>query len=98
MEISLRRRHALFIEHGAFSHKIDLFTIFFEILYLDGHQNRTTGSRVKAILLNGLILPICEASAVEDLLSTGPTPPSFEENRKDKKCRIVSKVTSMYSG
>ena len=34
-------------------------------------------SRDTAILLNGWILPIGGASAVEGLLSTGPTPSSF---------------------
>ena len=55
MKIYLRRRHAPMVENGALSHKIDYFTIFEEILNLEGHQNRTTGSRVTAILLNALI-------------------------------------------
>ena len=58
------------VGNGALSHKIDLL-IFWEILYLEGHQNRTTGSRVTAILLNGWILPIGEASAGEGIQSTG---------------------------
>ena len=58
MKISLRRRHAPMVRNGAFSHKIDYITIFEEILNLEGHQNRTTGSRVTAILLNGWIFPI----------------------------------------
>ena len=37
---------------GAFSHKIDYFTIVKEILNLEGHPNRITGSRVKVVLLN----------------------------------------------
>ena len=44
--------------NGALSHKIDYITIFEEILNLEGHQNRTTGSRVTAILLNAWICPI----------------------------------------
>ena len=64
-------------EDGAFSHKIDNDTIFLEIQNLEGHLNRITGSRVTAILLNGWILPIGGASAVEGLLSTGPTPSSY---------------------
>ena len=48
-----------------------------EILNLEGHLNCITGSRVTAILLNGWILPIGGASAVEGLLLTGPTPSSF---------------------
>ena len=36
------------VRNGALSHKIDYITIF-------------TGSRVTAILLNGLIFPICQS-------------------------------------
>ena len=50
------------------------------ILNLEGHLSRNTGSRVTANLLNGWILPISGASAVEGLLSTGPTPPIFNFN------------------
>ena len=46
------------VEGGAFSRKIDYFTILLGILNLGGHSNHITGSRVTAILLNGLILPI----------------------------------------
>ena len=53
------------VGNGALSPKIDYITIFEEILNLKGHQNRTTGSRVTAILLNAWILPIHGASAVE---------------------------------
>ena len=66
MKISLRRRYALMVEDGAFGHNL-----FREILNLEGHPNRTTGSRVTAVLLNGLILPIGGASVVEGLRSTG---------------------------
>ena len=65
------------VEDGAFSHLINYVAILREILNLEGHQNRTTGSRVTAILLNGLILPIGGALAVDGLLSKGPTPSSF---------------------
>ena len=41
-----------------------------EIINLEGH-NRITGSRVTAILLNGLILSICGAPVAEGLQSTG---------------------------
>ena len=44
--------------YGTLSHKIDYVTIFWEILNLEGHLNRITGSRVTAILMNGWILPI----------------------------------------
>ena len=72
MKISLRRCNAIMVEDGAFSHKIDYGIYFKEILNLKGHHNCTTGSGVTAILLNGL-----GASAVEGLLSTGPTPSSL---------------------
>ena len=58
MKISLRRRHALKVADGAFSDKIDYVKIFKEILNPEGHPNRITGSKVTAILQNGLILPI----------------------------------------
>ena len=59
------------VEDGAFSHKIDYVTIVLEILNLEGHPNRITGSRVTAILLNGWILPFGGASLVEGLRSVG---------------------------
>ena len=46
-------------------------------LNIEGHLNCITGSRVTAILLDGWNLPIGEASAVEGLLSTGPTTSSL---------------------
>ena len=54
-------------EDGAFSHKIDYITIFKDIPHLEGDQNRITGSKVTAFLLNGWILPLGEASAVKSL-------------------------------
>ena len=62
---------------GAFSHNIDFVAIFWEILNLEGHLNRITGSRLMSILLNGWFLPIDGASVVKGLLSMGPTPSSF---------------------
>ena len=59
------------VEDGAFSHKMNYIAIFWEILNLKGHQYRITVSRVTTILLNGWILPIGGASAVEGLRSTG---------------------------
>ena len=50
------------VEDGASSHKIDYVSKFKEILNLKGHQNRNTGSRVPAILLNGWTLPIGDAA------------------------------------
>ena len=41
------------VGNGAFSHKIDYFRKFMEIINLDGHPNRITGSKVTTILLNG---------------------------------------------
>ena len=58
MKISLRHRYALTVEDGAFGHKIDYVIIFEVILNLLGHPTRITGSKVMAILLNWLILPI----------------------------------------
>ena len=58
MKISLWRRLALMVEDGAFS---------FQILNLEWHPNRITGSKFTAICLNGWILPIGGASAVKGL-------------------------------
>ena len=59
------------VEDGAFSHKIDYVTgdskYVKEILNLEGHPNRITGSKVMAILLNGWILPLVGASEVKSL-------------------------------
>ena len=46
------------VTNGAFSHKIDYITSFYENISLKGQQNRITGPRVTAILLNGWIFPI----------------------------------------
>ena len=58
MKISLRRRHALMVEDGASTHKIDYFRKFEEIPIFEGHSNYITGLRVTAFLLKGEILPI----------------------------------------
>ena len=58
VKITLRHRHDLMVEDGAFSHEIDYVAIFKGIQNLKGHHNHITGSRVTAILLNGWILPI----------------------------------------
>ena len=55
------------VKDGAFSHKIDYFTIFQEILNLEEQAQHTIGSRLNTILLNGLIWPIGRDSAVEGL-------------------------------
>ena len=62
LKIYLRRRHALLVGDGASSHKIDYVRKLYGIENLEGHQDRITGSRVMAILLNGLILPIGEVA------------------------------------
>ena len=59
------------VKNGDSSYKTDYMDIFSENLNLEGHPNRCIGSKVKAILLNGWILPIGWASAVEGLRSTG---------------------------
>ena len=64
MKLFLRRRHALMVEDGAFSHKIDYVTFFQEILNLEGHPNCITGSRVTVILLNGWIFPVGQSGEV----------------------------------
>ena len=57
---------------GVFSQKNYYFAFFLDILNLEGHPNRITGSRVMAILLTGWILPYNGgASAVEGLRSKG---------------------------
>ena len=58
-------KHLWDIEDGAISHTIDYVTIFQEILNLQVHLDRITGSRVPAILSIG------GPSAVEGLRSTG---------------------------
>ena len=58
--ISLRRRHALLVADGALSHKIHYVTIFKEMLNPKGHPNRSAGSKVTAILLNGGFFPLVE--------------------------------------
>ena len=60
MKISLQRRHALTVAHGAFSHKIDYVAFFKEILNPEGHPNRIIGSTVTDILLNGGFCPLVE--------------------------------------
>ena len=46
------------VRNGAFSHKIYYITIFKENLNIEGYNNRITGSRVTATLLNQCIFPI----------------------------------------
>ena len=71
MKISLRRRHAQIGGDGAFSHKMDCFSIFYEILNLEGHQNSNPSYGNGLAMDWQWILPIGGASAVEGLRSTG---------------------------
>ena len=41
------------VEDDVLSHKINYVNFFLDILNLEGHSNRITGSSVTAILLNG---------------------------------------------
>ena len=59
------------VEDGAFSLEINYVKICKDILNLKGLPKCITGSKVMAILLNGWIFPIREASALEGLQSTG---------------------------
>ena len=59
------------VEDGGCSHETDFVKNLGDSI-LKGHLNCTTGSKVMTILLNGLILPICGASALEGLQSTWP--------------------------
>ena len=52
VEIYVWRHHTIMIGDGAFSHKIDYVTFFWEILNLEGYINRIIGSRFVVILLN----------------------------------------------
>ena len=69
---------------------IKYVSFFKEILNLEEHLNRTTGSRFTSILLNGWILPIGGASAVEGLLLRGPTP--FSLISIYQFCAILTKL------
>ena len=76
METSLRPRHTLMVEDGAFCHKIDYSAIFLG----DSKSRRTPKSHYWFKIYGNfaeLILPIGGAPAVEGLLSTEPTPSSF---------------------
>ena len=47
---SFLEQSAFLSPNGAFSQKVDFVTIFKEILNLEEHQNRISGSKVTAIL------------------------------------------------
>ena len=65
------------VKNGAFSHELDYVTIFKEILNLEEHPNRITGSKVMAILLNWWVLLIGGASAVMGLRLRPAQPACF---------------------
>ena len=68
--IALRRRHAQTVRDSSSRYKLDYVIVIKTFLNPEGHQNRISGSKVKAILLKGWILPIGGASSVEGLRST----------------------------
>ena len=59
------------VRDSSSSYKIDYVVVIKTFLNPEGHPNRISGSKVTAIILMGRILPICGASAVEGLQSTG---------------------------
>ena len=100
VKISLGRRHALVVEDGAFSHKMDYFKKIMGILNLEGHSNCITGSKVLAILLNGWILPfggvasgrVCVCSLRRRLVSTVPPP------LQEPVCRAIRPSAFTFTG
>ena len=70
VKISLRGRHTVLLEDGAVSNERDNLIFNLEI-FLKGHQNRITGSRVTSIFLNGWIWSISGAPSLESLRSKG---------------------------
>ena len=66
---ALRRRHAQTVRDSSFSNKIDYVIVIKTFLNPEGHQNLISCSKVMAILLKGLILPICRvASGIKNML------------------------------
>ena len=55
---ALRRRHAKAVRDSSLSFKINYVIVMKSFLNPEGHQSRISGSKVMAILLNGLILHI----------------------------------------
>ena len=49
------------------SYKIDNVTQVYDILNPEGHQNSITGSKLRAVLLKGLILPVGGVASVKGL-------------------------------
>ena len=46
------------VEDGALLHKISMLHFCYEIINLDGHQNRYTGSKATENMLNWWIFPV----------------------------------------
>ena len=57
----LWRHHAQTVRDGALGHKIDYVAQVYDILNLNKHQNHTIRSKIMAILLKVLIMPIVRA-------------------------------------
>ena len=72
------------VEDFAFSHRIEYVEICYDILNLKGHHNRTTSSRVTAIFLNGLILPIGGGSAINGATTSSFINLPWTKNKGDK--------------
>ena len=60
----LRRRHAQTVRDSTLSYNINYVIVIKNFLNPEGYQNPIRGSKVRAILLKGWILPIGGASAV----------------------------------
>ena len=60
---ALRCRHTQTVRVSTSNYKIDYVIVVKNFLNPEGHQNVISGSKVTAILLKGLILPIGEASS-----------------------------------
>ena len=64
----LQRRNAQMVRDRSFSYnKIDYVIVIKNFLNPEEYQNPISGSKVRAILLKGWLLPIGGASAVEGL-------------------------------
>ena len=63
---ALGRRHAQTVGDSSSRFKIDYVKVIKNFLNPEGHQNPISGSKVTAILLNGWIWLIGEASAGEE--------------------------------
>ena len=85
------------VEDGAFSHKIDYFTICEEILNLKGHPKHITSSKVMAIFLNGWILPIGGASEVMGLRLQPAQQACFDMFHYIRECELANGFQNIVS-